>query len=159
MYLIGAYAVLAVGDEPDGGEPLVQAKRTVLEYRAGLGREPLLGVLCPAFPYAAGADEPRGVQPARRACDAIGPAKLDHGSQGDFGIGEVPDGFDEGFGFLLHELTIPQNGSASSIITPLSYDLMLGRPCIVMTIHAAPVAVTAPIFRPSKEASETQPYW
>jgi hypothetical protein len=35
----------------------------------------------------------------------------------------VPDGFDKGFGFLLHELSIPQIGSASSIITLLSYDL------------------------------------
>jgi len=126
MYLMGAYAVLAVGDEPDGREPLIQPKRAVLEHGARLGRETLLGVLGPAFPYAAGADEPRVVQPARGACDAIRPAKLDDGSQGDFGIGEVADGFGEGFGFLLHELTIPQNGSASSIITMLSYDLLNG---------------------------------
>jgi hypothetical protein len=45
---------------------------------------------------------------ARWASDAIRPAKLDHSFHAHIGIGKVPDGFYESFGFLLHSRIIPK---------------------------------------------------
>ena len=77
--LIGANAVLAAHEKPHGGEPLVETDGRVLENRADLEREFLLGM------SAITAIEPRlfeigdFLDTTSRAADlAIGPADSDH---------------------------------------------------------------------------------
>ena len=100
VHLVTADPVLAIGDHPDSSEPLAEIDRAILENRADLGGELLPWVLFLAFPHAARCNEPRIGATARGTMDAVRPAQFDHRSQGDVGIGEIPDGFDEGAGLV-----------------------------------------------------------
>ena len=95
--LVGADAVLAVHDQPQGGEPLLQGDGAVLEDGPDLGRELLLAG--PALPEPPGRQEGSLRRLAARAGHgAIGPAQLDHERQAGVGIGEELDGVQEGGG-------------------------------------------------------------
>src|SRR5581483_4538937 len=63
----GRNTVLVIGDNPDGGEPFVEAKRRILKDRADLDRELTLRMLGLALPQFAGGDEPHFVRTAVRA--------------------------------------------------------------------------------------------
>jgi hypothetical protein len=95
--LVGADAVLAVHDEPQGGQPLFQGDRAVLENSPDLGRELLLAAL--ALPQPPGREEGSlGRLAAGAGHGAIRPAQLDHESQAGVGIGEELDGIQQGGG-------------------------------------------------------------
>ncbi len=84
-------AVLAVGDEPDGGKPLVESERGVLEDRPDLERELLLAPL--ALPDPTGGDERGLAMSASGAKDlAISPAHLENEVESAVSVGEVADG-------------------------------------------------------------------
>src|SRR4051812_31423282 len=99
-HFVGADPVLAVGDHPDGDKPLIERKRAVLENGPDLGRELLASVLLSALPKATGREEANVLASASRAVDAARPTKLNHMLEGYVRVCEVPDGFNEGAGFL-----------------------------------------------------------
>ena len=78
MHFVGANAVLAISHHLDGGEPLVETKRTILKDRANLRRELLLGVLLFALPHAAGADETNVCTATGGAVNTVRPTKADN---------------------------------------------------------------------------------
>ena len=68
---------LRVGDDPDAGQPLVQAEGRVLENGAGLEREFPLRVAGLALPTVAAGVEVDRIQAALRAANAVAPAARD----------------------------------------------------------------------------------
>jgi hypothetical protein len=88
-----ANAVLAVGDQPQNGQPLVQTERRVLKDRPGLERELPLGMTGFALPSLARRIEVNGLRTAGRARHAIGPTAGDHVVLTVLESGEKPDGF------------------------------------------------------------------
>jgi hypothetical protein len=92
----GRDAILAVGDHPDGREPLVESERRVLKDRPGLQRELPVRVPGLALPTVAGRVEVDGLGPARRAGDAVRPATGHHVLPAVVGAGEVLDGGTQG---------------------------------------------------------------
>ena len=84
--LVGADAVLAVGDHPHGRQPLVQTERRILEDRPGLERELPLRVLGLALPALARLVEVDAVAAAGRARDAVRPAASDQIFQAVVGV-------------------------------------------------------------------------
>ena len=88
---VGADPVPAVGEHPEGGEPLAETERRVLEDRPHLRAE--LSATDAALEDHASLQEYRLVGVAVGAADAIGPAHLDHELEGDGRLGEVLDGF------------------------------------------------------------------
>lgn len=91
--LIAAHAVFAVGDEPDRSEPLVQTDRRVLEYRAYLSAELLLGVFGLALPDAPRLKEIDFLAAAGRTLHTARPANIDHEFQASVGVCEVENRF------------------------------------------------------------------
>ena len=103
MDFVGGNPILAVGQHPDRGEPLIQAERAVLENRPALRRELLADMRALAFPQAAGLDEPDISASTLWAVHAIRPAKLNHRRKRHIRVREVLDGFHEGLGFGAHD--------------------------------------------------------
>lgn len=100
--LVGADSVLTVGDEPKGGEPLVQTDRAVFHDRPDFDGELLSGVILFAGPHAPGGDEGDLFATASRARNiSVGPAHADHESEGTVRIGEELDSFEGGFGSVM----------------------------------------------------------
>ncbi len=92
-HFIGADAVLAVGDHPNGDEPLIERQRAILKDRPDLRRELLAGVLFLALPKAARRDVANVRAATGRARNAVRPAKLDHVLKGYVRVCKVPNGF------------------------------------------------------------------
>ena len=90
---VGADAVLAIGEHPEGGEPLVEPNGRVLKDRPELDGELLLAAL--ALPDAASREEGDFLGLAQRAGRAIGPAELRDEFERGVGVREVADRFDE----------------------------------------------------------------
>ena len=88
-------AVPAVGDEPDGWEPLVQTKRGVLEDGPGLQRELSLRVAGLALPPWLRLVEVDLVASADGAGNPLGPASGHHVLQAVLPVGEVADSLGE----------------------------------------------------------------
>src|SRR5260370_41280526 len=88
--LVGADTVLAVGEHPERGQPLVEANRAILEDRAELDRE--LPPTVAAFPDAAGVEGSRAFgfppgggsapRPSARAREGAAPHLCAGGSVG-----------------------------------------------------------------------------
>jgi hypothetical protein len=88
----GAYAILAIHDQPKRGKPLVQAERRFLENRASLEREGWLLVSGVALPYAGLGKVGYFLRSASWAGHfAIGPAKLYHELVAVLVVAEVDD--------------------------------------------------------------------
>src|SRR6185295_3802320 len=104
-HLVGRDALLGRGEHPDGGEPLVEADRGVLEDRADLHGELL--PTARAAPYATVAVEAHLVRTAPFAGtgDAIRPTHSRDELTANDRIREVPDGLNQCFGeaFVCHE--------------------------------------------------------
>src|SRR5665213_426016 len=113
-------AVLRVGDEPDGGEPLVKAKSRVLEDGSDLDRELTLARF--ALPNLAGGNEGRVSAATTRARNlTVRPAEGLDELEATVSVREVADGLNEGIGKVwsrvLHDLIFP--GGCDMYISPL----------------------------------------
>ena len=97
VHLVAADSVLAISNHPDRRKPLAEVNRAVFKDGADLGRKLPARMLLFALPHAARGNEPNVSATARWAVHATGPAQLNHRAQGYIRIGEIPDGFDEGF--------------------------------------------------------------
>jgi hypothetical protein len=103
---VGANPVLAVGEQPEGREPLVEADSRILEDGADLERELGLGVLPVALVAPLRCQIGDALRPAGGAGhDAIGPANGLNGTAAVLVIREKDDRFAEGLGsaFGCHE--------------------------------------------------------
>jgi hypothetical protein len=88
-----ADAILRVSNAPDGDEPLVETKGTVLEDRADLHAELLAAILGLALQERPGPDDPDLVCTTFRTDDfAVWPLSREHGFKARFWIREVTDG-------------------------------------------------------------------
>jgi hypothetical protein len=90
VQLVATDPVLGIDQQPNGGQPLVQADRGILEDRAQLDAELLLAAL--ALPNATGLEEGVLLGPTNGAGHSIGPAQASQEVQGHVGIGEVLNG-------------------------------------------------------------------
>src|SRR5437879_13761265 len=97
--LIRGDTVLRVDDHPDRTEPFIESNGTILKDRADLDAELFATAL--AFPQPASLDEARLFCLAAWASDAIRPAQISDKAQAAMRIGELFDGFEQGFG--VHE--------------------------------------------------------
>lgn len=87
-----AYSVLAITDQPDGGQPLSQRQRRVHEDRADLHAELSAIMFLAAFPAPLISEKVNLVATAGRALsDAVWPAAGNHVSNTAIFIGEVAD--------------------------------------------------------------------
>src|SRR5439155_17919330 len=92
---IATDSVLAVGKQPDSGEPLIHSKRGVLENGADFQSELLLASL--TLPTMPASDKPMLLGGAMKASHlAFGPAQLDRIREATFRIGEVFNRFFQG---------------------------------------------------------------
>src|SRR5579863_10233642 len=91
--LAGTNSALTVADHPSGSEPLVEAKRGILEDAAHLDAELLPRVLCFALPHSAGGYVAHILAAAGRAFNSIRPAPARKELDAVIQIGEVNDCF------------------------------------------------------------------
>src|SRR6266566_201001 len=87
--LVGADTVLAVGEHPERGQPLVEPDGAILKDRAKLDRE--LPPTVTALPDAAGLEEARVSRFARGTGRALRPAQRGQKGQAGVGVREVAD--------------------------------------------------------------------
>ena len=98
--LVARHTVLAIGDQPNGSQPLPQGDRRVLEGRSDLDGE-LLTALA-ALPDPPCLQEHRIRLVTMRANDAIRPTLCGKIVQRVVGIGEVFNGFEQRLGGVVH---------------------------------------------------------
>jgi len=91
--LAGRNAILAVGDNPDGGKPLLKSKGRIFEDGAHLGGELASRVRTLALPLVLLRKEGYIVPPASRADDAVLPPMRHHVLAAVDRIGEVDNSF------------------------------------------------------------------
>jgi hypothetical protein len=117
--LTRANAVLAIGDQPDRGEPLVQPDGRILEDGSDLGAELLLRMFGLALPDAAGRQQGDFRAPARRASNlAVRPAHRNCRAQAIVRIREVGDRFvKRGRDVRVHASKNSANGVVSQVYT------------------------------------------
>ena len=116
---VGADAVLRVHQQPQRGQPLVEAERAILEHGAELGRE--LTATIAALPDTASRNERRVRGLAGRAGYPVRPAKLSEEVVREVRVSEVLDRFTQGSrssGGLEHGLKYDQNPAVSSMLVP-----------------------------------------
>lgn len=104
----GRYAVLAVGDEPEGGEPSREFERAVFQHRPDLDAELLLTAF--ALPHKPRLNEADVSRPAARAGHAVFPSAGNHVIMANLRTGKQDDGFLQRLGkfeFTCHTLIIP----------------------------------------------------
>lgn len=110
-HFVGANPVLAVGQHPSCGQPLVQADRRILEDGSNLDGELPLGMMARALPDAAGLVERDFSRPASRADNPIRPATRNKVIEAVIRIREVNNRFLQALWFAhglnLHELKVP----------------------------------------------------
>lgn len=88
-----ANTILAVGNHPDRGKPLVQTERAILKNGSDLDGELPPRMLHLAFPNSASRNESHIGASASRTRDAIGPAALNDVVKAVVRIGEIFNGF------------------------------------------------------------------
>jgi len=93
VYLVGANAVLGIGNHPDGSQPLVQSNGTILEDSPYLDRELPPRMLVLALPKATGGDESHFITATSRAGNTIRPSEIHYKVQAHIGVRKVLDGF------------------------------------------------------------------
>ncbi len=102
VHLVAANPVLAVGDHPDCSEPFPQVDRAIFEDGPDLGRELAPLMLFFTLPEPPRNNKARISATACRAANAVRPTQFDHRAKRDVRVGEIPDCFDEGLGFVRH---------------------------------------------------------
>jgi hypothetical protein len=106
MNLVGADTILAVGDHPNGGQPLVQTKGRIFKDSSDLCGELLSIVLVLAFPNPPSRDKSNVGAFASWAANAIRPSASHDIVKAVLRIREVSDCFDQCLGkcvFVFHE--------------------------------------------------------
>ena len=93
MNLVRTDTVLAIGNHPDGAEPLVQPQRGILENRPGLERELSARMMASALPTTVLGLELRIRAPACRTDHSFRPATRHEILVATVRVGEVDDGF------------------------------------------------------------------
>jgi len=122
---IGGNAILVIDDHPHSGEPFVQPERAILEDGPNLDRELTLGMPALATPKTPSSDKANLNATAGWAGNTVRPAENHHKGKASVGISEIPDGFEQGFGFVLHDCALLQiesitaKPSVSSRLLPL----------------------------------------
>jgi hypothetical protein len=118
-HLIGRDPVLAVDHHPQGGQPLVQAERRVLEDRPDLDGELFFASL--ALPQAPSAEEGMLTGATTGAGYPVGPAQVSDESKADIRIREEPDSLSQslgkaglGVGHGVHEEECSKGGTGES---------------------------------------------
>jgi hypothetical protein len=124
--LIRTDSVLAVGDHPNGEQPLVERKRRIFKDSSDLGRELTFGMDALALPLALILEE-HDILAATGGADhnAIGPANLDHEVEAIVGIGVVQHGLLESlwFGVGAHGVPHKPNTTKDGLIRQVYYCL------------------------------------
>jgi hypothetical protein len=102
--------VLAINDQPDGGQPFVESHRRIFKDAASLHAELLVAVPVHALPDAPGSEIGNLLAVAVRTFYAVRPAHRGHKVNADVGIGEIPcclkEAFWEILRFIFHGKTI-----------------------------------------------------
>ncbi len=119
VQLVAGDAVLAVGQQPDRGQPLAQGERAVLHDRPHFNGELLPSVFALAAPEAARGQIPGIIPATGRTAHAIRPAHRGEGGKRPVLVTEIRDGFLEGLrGRLCHVSSVAKPESESSILLP-----------------------------------------
>jgi hypothetical protein len=92
---IAADTIFTVHDQPDGGEPLIQRERGILEYAASLHGELLMAIPAHALPNSASAEVRNLAAPTVRTHNTIQPAHRRNKVHAHVRIGEVSGGLQE----------------------------------------------------------------
>jgi hypothetical protein len=120
--LVGTDSVLAVGNHPNGEQPLVERKRRILKDSPDLGRELSFGVDALALPLALILEEHDIFASAGGAGnDTVRPTDLNHKAQAVVGIGEVDHGLLEGLWFGVHVVPHKPNITKGGLIRQVYY--------------------------------------
>lgn len=121
-YFVGTDSVLAVGNHPNGDEPLVERNRGILHDGSDLdGKLPMV-MDALALPLPLILEEHSVLTTTGRAGDfAIGPSQLDHEFEAVVGVCEVDDGLLECSGLGCHGVPHNQNNSPNRLIRQLYY--------------------------------------
>jgi hypothetical protein len=106
---MAADSVLAIDDQPNARQPLVETKRRVLHHGSDLRGELAFRVSLAALPAALLLQVPDLIATAVRAHDAQGPTLLGKVFDAIVLVGEVDDCFLEGLGFVCHEPSMPES--------------------------------------------------
>ena len=150
-HLIRTNSVLAIGDHPDGGKPLIQTNWGILTNGSDLHRKLSLGVMGAALPDAARRIEGDFLGPARRADHAIGPSLRHKISQAIVGIRKVDNRFLKSLWFAHDFCPHRQNYSRSPWMSQVIYcPKKRFRPrCFLsnMGVHDRPVCLRKDHFR------------
>jgi hypothetical protein len=111
-YFARTNPVLAIADQPDGGQPLGQRQGGILENSSDLDGELAALVLTTAFPAALIGEEVNLFASAGWTFhDAIRPATRDHVRDTAVFVGEIPDRISQTFGYVtirFHALNLAQ---------------------------------------------------
>src|SRR5215472_11191675 len=107
--LVRTHATLAVGNQPNSGKPLVQAKRGILEDGSHLDGELSPRMLGGTFPQSATGKEVNFGRATTRTGYAASPAPSDNVVQAVVGVGEVQHCLLQGLCFLTHDVPHKQN--------------------------------------------------
>ena len=109
-HFITADPVLAIHDQPNGGQPLVERQRGVLEDGSGFQGELGAGMLAIALPHSRFRKIAHVIRAALWAThDAIGPAKLHHELFAVLEVGKVYNCLLKGLGFGVHESSMAED--------------------------------------------------
>src|SRR2546422_704494 len=120
-HLIRTDSVFAVGDHPNGDEPLVERKGRILKDSSDLDAELFARMLGLTFPHAASREEADFFASTRGAFDAIGPAARYHEFQAIVGVGEVQDGLLEWLGLFHGVVPHKPNCSTTALLSQVYY--------------------------------------
>ena len=100
-YFVATDTILAVHDQPDGGEPLVQREWRILEHAASLHGELLMAIAVHALPDSASAEVRNFTAPTVRTHDTIKPAHRRNKVHAHVNVGEVSGSLQETRGELF----------------------------------------------------------
>jgi len=115
---VRANTILAVGNQPDCDEPLVERERGIFEDSSNLHAELLASMLVLALPETASGDEANVSSAASWALDTVRPAALDHELEAVVGVGEVQNGLLQSlwlFHGVSHWSKYPRNALLSQV--------------------------------------------
>ena len=104
--LVGTDAILAVRNQPDSRQPLIQADRRVFKDGPDLDGELLAALPVLTFPDSSAFQESNGFRIAVMAGDAIGPTNRDQVAESVVSVREESNGFHEARG-RLHTRIVP----------------------------------------------------
>jgi hypothetical protein len=118
---IGTDSVFAIGNQPDGGKPLVQTERRILEDGSDLDRELSFRMFALALPQSAAWQKVDFRGPAAWTGYTTRPSSLCNIIQAVVGIREVQDCFLKGLWFFGHDFPRKQNGTIGPYLSQVYF--------------------------------------